>query len=141
MLLLMDAFAQAVEDARQKLSQTEGHDVSTRELARRAGVSPSTLAYNLSDKRAAEGRRVSAGLVQKLATVLPVSEGDLMRAAQVAAGYQVRGDDAPDLSYEVARFLDREDVNEDTKRELTARLAEIIAAEMRKVSRERSRGE
>ena len=141
MLTLMDAFAQAVEDARQKLSETEGRDVSTRELARRAGISPSTLAYNLSEKRAAAGRRVDAALVQKLAAVLPLTEGDLMRAAQVAAGYQVRSDDVPDLGYEVARFLDRDDVNDDDKRELTARLAEIVAAEMRKVTRERANGQ
>lgn len=140
MLLCVDSFAQAVEDARQRLSRHEGHDVSVRELARRAGVSSSTLAYNLSDKRAASGRRVSGELVRKLAAVLPVSENDLMRAAQLAAGYEVRGDEEPDLGYEVARFLDRDDVGDSAKLELMARLQEILAGEMRKVRRERGNG-
>lgn len=140
MLLLMDEFAQTVEDARLRLSQAEGRNVSVRELARRAGVSNSTLAYNLSDKRAAEGRRVSGDLVRKLAAVLPVSEGDLMRAAQLAAGYEVRGDEQPDLGFEVARYLDREDVGDAEKIDLMARLQEILAGEMRKVRRERGNG-
>lgn len=137
MLLLMDEFAQTVEDARIRLSQAEGRNISVRELARRAGVSNSTLAYNLSDTRAAEGRRVSGDLVRKLAAVLPVNEADLMRAAQLAAGYEIRGDDEPDLSFEVARYLDRDDVGEEQKIELMARLQEILAAEMRKARRER----
>lgn len=140
MLLCVDSFAQAVEDARQRLSRQEGRDVSVRELARRAGVSSSTLAYNLSDKRAASGRRVSGELVRKLAAVLPVSENDLMRAAQLAAGYEVRGDEEPDLGYEVARFLDRDDVGDSAKLDLMARLQEILAGEMRKVRRERGNG-
>lgn len=138
---MTDAFAQAVEEARQRLSRAEGRFISDRELARRAGVNHRTLSYNLSPERASTGRKIKPDLVRALAAVLPISEAELSRAAHVAAGYQVRGDESPDLGYEVARFLDREDVKDDAKRELTARLAEIIAAEMRKVTRERANGE
>lgn len=138
---MTDAFAQAVEEARLRLSQDERRNISIRELARRAGVNHRTLAYNLSSERASAGRKINPELVRALAAVLPISEAELSRAAHVAAGYQVRGDESPDLGYEVARFLDREDVKDDAKRELTARLAEIIAAEMRKVTRERANGE
>lgn len=131
MLLLMDAFAQAVEDARQALSREEGRNVSIREVARRAGISSSTLSYNLKGEK-----RPRPDLIRSLAKVLPVSEDELMRAAQANTGYTVRGDE-PDLGFEVARFLDRDDVDDDAKRELTARLMEIVAAEMRKVRRER----
>lgn len=141
MLLTVDRFAQAVEDARQRLSRAEGREVSIRELARRAGVSPSTLSYNVSEKRLASGRRVSGDLVRKLASVLPVSEAELMRAAQLAAGYEVRADEEPDLGYEVARFLDREDVGDGAKFDLMARLQEILAAEMRRVRHERGNGQ
>lgn len=141
MLLTVDRFAQAVEDARQRLSRSEGREVSIRELARRAGLSPSTLSYNVSEKRLASGRRVSGDLVRKLAAVLPISETELMRAAQLAAGYEVRADEEPDLGYEVARFLDREDVGDGAKFDLMARLQEILAAEMRRVRHERGNGQ
>jgi transcriptional regulator with XRE-family HTH domain len=134
----MDAFAQAVEDARQRLSRTEGRNVSVREVARRAGVAESTLAYNISSERAERGRRVRADLVEALARVLPISEDDLMRAAQVAAGYQVREPDFPDLGAAVTRFLDDRDVPESEKRQLRARLADILAAEMRKAAESRN---
>lgn len=131
MLCVMDAFAQAVEDARQALSRSEGRDVSIREVARRAGISSSTLSYNLKGER-----RPKPALIQALSRALQVPEDELMRAAQVSAGYTVRGD-RPDLGWEVARFLDDDDVDEEAKLELTARLAEIVASEMRKVRRER----
>lgn len=130
MLVLMDAFAEAVEAARQRLSGQEGRNISGAELARRAGIPNSTLAYNLSDKRAAEGRRVSAEIVRKLAAVLPVSEAELMRAAQVAAGYQVT-EDMPDLGQTVVRYLSQPLSREERMRTL-ARLQEILAEEMRR---------
>lgn len=138
MLLLVDEFAHAVDEARLRLSVQVGRTISIRELARMAGVAHSTLAYNLSDKRREHGRRVSKDLVRKLAAVLPISETDLMRAAQVAAGYQTRGDELPDLSYEVARFLDSDEVDDQAKRALTDRLAEILLGEMRKQRREQT---
>lgn len=134
MLLLMDPFAEAVEEARLRLSRAEGRTVSVRELARRAGVKESTLAYNLSGERQATGRRVKAELVEALARVLPVDEDELMRAAQVAAGYQVREPEFPDLGAAVTRFLGDGHVPESEKRQLRARLADILADEMRKAA-------
>lgn len=139
---MTDAFAQAVEEARHRLGQAEGRTISDRELARRAGVNHRTLSYNLHPDRASGGpRKIDPELVRALAKVLPIGEAELMRAAHVSAGYQVSGDELPDLGYEVARFLDRDDVDDEAKRELTARLAEIVAAEMRRVTRERANGE
>jgi len=137
MLVLMpDAFAQAVEDARQRLIRDEGRNVSIRELARRAGVPHSTLAYNLSGENRA--RRVDIDLVRALAAVLPISEEDLMRAAQVAAGYTVTEPEIPDLGGAVVRFLDSDEVSEADKRRLRARLADILADEMRKAAESRN---
>lgn len=138
MLVVMDAFAQAVEEARDRLAHSEGRTISNRELARRAGIAESTLAYNLSEKRAAEGRRVSPELIRKLAVVLPIGEDDLTRAAQVAAGYQTQSDELPDLGYAVTRFLSRDDVTPEAKRQLTIRLAEIVAEEIRKSAETRN---
>jgi hypothetical protein len=138
---MSDAFAQAVEDARQRLSQAEGRNITVGELARRPGINRRTLDYNLSPERSSDGRKIDPKLVRAVAAVLPINEAERSRAAHVAAGYQVRGDEIPDLGYEVARFLDRDDVDDEAKRELTARLAEIVAAEMRKATRERANGE
>ena len=132
MLIVMDAFAQAVEEARARLQHTEGRTISNRELARRAGVAETTLGYNLSPKRAAEGRRVSPRLIHALAQVLPVSEDELTRAAQVAAGYQTQEEVLPDLGVAVTRYLSREDVSASDKAQLRIRLAEILAEEIRK---------
>lgn len=138
MLVLMDAFAQIVEDARQRLSRDEGRNISIRELARRAGIKESTLHYNLSDRRAAEGRRVSPDIVHKLAVVLPdVSEADLLRAAQVAAGYQVVEEGLPDLGQAVVRYLAQPLSREERMRTL-ARLQEILAEEMRRAAEARN---
>ena len=139
MLILMDAFAQAVEDARQRLIRAEGgRNISHRELARRAGVNHRTLSYNLNPDRPTAGRRIDPALITALARVLPISEEDLVRAAQVAAGYQVREPDFPDLGSAVTRFLDDSDVPESEKRRLRARLADILAEEMRKAVENRN---
>ncbi len=75
-------------------------------------------------------------IVRALAAVLPISESDLMKAAQVAAGYQARGDEQRDLGFEVARFLGDEEVPEEEKARLRARLLQLIAEDL-----QRSRGE
>lgn len=134
MLVLMDAFAEVVEAARQRLARDENRTISNRELARRAGIAESTLAYNLSDKRAAEGRRISADIVRKLAAVLPVTEGDLMRAAQVAAGYQVT-EEIPDVGQAVVRYL-AQPLSRQQRMQTLARLQEIWAEEMRRLAAE-----
>lgn len=139
MLTLMDAFAQTVEEARQRLIRAEGgRNISHRELARRAGVNHRTLSYNLNPDRPATGRRIDRDLIAALARVLPVSEEDLVRAAQVAAGYQVREPDFPDLGSAVTRYLNDGDVPESEKRRLRARLADILADEMRKAAENRN---
>lgn len=104
--------------------------MSIRELARRADIPHTTLVYNL--KSDARNRRIDRDMIRKLASVLPISEDDLMRAAQVAAGYQVRSDEVPDLGAAVVRFLDDGEVSPTEKRRLRARLADILAEEMRK---------
>lgn len=131
MLLVVDAFAEAVEAARQRLGETEGRTISTRRLARLADIPESTLHYHLSDKRAAEGRRIPADIVRKLAAVLPVSEGDLMRAAQIAAGYQINEESLPDLGQTVVRYLSQ-DLTREERFETLVRLQEILAEEMRR---------
>lgn len=138
LVLMSDAFAQVVEDARQRLSRAEGRNVSIRELARRAGVNHRTLSYHLSPERAETGRRIAPEMVMALGRVLPIDEDDLMRAAQVAAGYQVREPEFPDLGAAVTRFLDRGDVPESEKRRLRARLADILAEEMRRAAESRN---
>lgn len=140
MLVLMpDAFAQAVEDARQRLIRVEGRNVSVREVARRAGVPHSTLAYNLN----AEGRtrRIDRDLIHALAQVLPIDEDELLRAAQVASGYTLSEPEFPDLGAAVVRFLDSDEVSDAEKRRLRARLADILAEEMRKAADAHNNGQ
>jgi len=141
MLTLMDAFAQAVEDARQRLIRAEGgRNISHRELARRAGVNHRTLSYNLNPDRPATGRRIDRELIAALARVLQpfTTEEELVRAAQVAAGYQVREPEFPDLGSAVTRYLNDDDVPESEKRRLRARLADVLADEMRKAAENRN---
>lgn len=131
MLLVMNAFTELVDDARLRLGRIEGHTVSERELARRAGIAVSTLNYHLSPKRASEGHRVPRDIIAKLARVLPVDENDLLRAAQVAAGYQVAETDLPDLGQTIVRYL-RQDLTREERMRTLARLQEILAEEMRR---------
>lgn len=131
LILMTDPFAQAVESALQRLIRAEGHNISQRELARRAGVNYRTLHYNLSPQRQATGRRIDPKLAQKLAAVLPVSEDELMRAAQAAAGYKLPEPELPpDPGDFVVRFLDNGAVPEADKAALRARLMNILAEEM-----------
>lgn len=139
MLTIMDAFAEAVEAARHRLSETEGHNIAVDELARRAGIPRSTLHYHLSEKRAAQGRRIPADIVRKLAAVLPISEADLMRAAQVAAGYQVTEESLPDLGQTVVRYLEQP-LSPEERQRAVARLMEILAEEMRRAAESNNNG-
>ena len=140
----MDAFAQAVDDARRRLSRLEGHEVSIRDLARRAGLPESTLHYTLRDRPGAGGRRrVRLEVVEKLAAVLKpvITRAELIRAAQVAAGYQVveENHDAPDLGQMVIRYMQEPRTREE-QMDVLARLNEILAAEMRRLSEEQRDG-
>ena len=128
MLLLVDAFSELVERARLELSRAEGQDVSLRELARRAGISESTLRYQTTPR---EGRLIPRDLIQKLSAVLPVEERDLLRAAQVTAGIQVEEELGPDLGQVVVRYLSQDLSREERTRTLL-RLQEILAEEIRR---------
>ncbi len=133
---LMDNFQQAVEEARRQLIREEGRNVSVRELIRRAGFEESrraSVARHLNTRLSwPKGHRVPPDIVRALAAVLPVTESDLMRAAQAAAGYEAPGDDARDLGYDVARFLGDEDVSEEEKADLRVRLMQILAEDLRR---------
>lgn len=137
---LMDSFQQAVDDARRQLIRNEGQNVSMREIIRRAGFEESrraTVARHLNPKLSwPKGHRVPPEVVQRLAAVLPISEADLMKAAQAAAGYRVPGDDDRDLGYEVARFLGDEAVSEEEKARLRARLLQIVAEDLQRANDE-----
>lgn len=129
----MDAFIRAVEDARHRLIRQEGSNVSMRELIRRAGYSEAqrpSIAYHLTPSRhdGKKPHRVPPELVRRLAAVLPVSEDELSRAAQVAAGFTVVDPEGgPDLAYVASRFYGDEDVTDQEKAAVTARLLQIIA--------------
>jgi transcriptional regulator with XRE-family HTH domain len=129
-----DPFSAAVDKARQRLSYTRGRNISVRTLARQAGIPESTLAYNLSAKRAAEGRRVDADIVRKLAAVLPIPEADLMRAAQAAAGYASDDGDvvdpAEDLLANARAFYRDADIDRGQRDKVTASILRIIADHM-----------
>ncbi len=71
-------------EALSRLSEQQKRLISINELARRASVPRGNLHYHPNaGKRASDKRRVPAELVVALAKVLPISEADLMRAAQV----------------------------------------------------------
>lgn len=135
----MDAFIRVVENARHRLSQSEGRTVSTREVVRRAGYPESERAgvtYHLNPNRhdGSKPHRVPPDLVKRLAEVLPVSEDELSHAAQVAAGFNVADSSREDVAVVVQRFYGDGEVTEDEKREVTARLLQIIAEQTRRSS-------
>lgn len=135
----VDAFIQAVEEARRALIRQEGRDVSVRELIRRAGFSESRRAgvsYHLNPRINRErGHKVPADIVTKLAAVLPISEEELARAAQVAAGFNVIDTSSSDPAFVVARYFGDEEVSEEEKRATTARLLQILAEESQRPPR------
>src|SRR3954453_11285999 len=110
-------------------------NISMRALARRAGIPHSTLAYNLKVEN--RDRPVGRELIQALARVLPVEEEELVRAAQVAAGYTVQ-EQFPDLGAAVVGFLGDGEVSDRDKRRLRARLADILLEEMRRADESHS---
>jgi transcriptional regulator with XRE-family HTH domain len=125
-----DPFSAAVDKARQRLSYTRGRNISVRTLARQAGIPESTLAYNLSAKRAAEGRRVDADIVRKLAAVLLVPEADLMRAAGYVSDDGDVVDSAEDLLANVRAFYRDADIDQGQRDKVTASILRIIADHM-----------
>src|SRR4051794_32496873 len=134
---LMDAFQQAVDEACRQLIRDERQNVSVRELIRRAGFDSrrASVARHLNPNQPwPRGHKVPPEIVRALAAVLPISESDLMKAAQLAAGYRVRGDEERDLGFEVARYLGDEEVPEEEKARLRARLLQIVAEDLQRSS-------
>lgn len=140
MLATMDAFIQAVEDARRELIRTEGRNISVRELIRRAGFDDSQrpgVAYHLNPNRHTGERphRVPIELIEKLAPVLHVSVAHLSRAAAVASGLNVVDRDIyspSEVAYVVSRFFGNEEVSGVERQETTARILQIIAEQQRR---------
>lgn len=132
MRLTMDAFIQAVEDARHRLIRAEGQNVSMREIIRRAGYSDAErggISYHFNKKtKWPKGHKVPPDLVERLSKVLPISHDELARAAQVAAGYNVKVSGA-DLPVAFARFLGDIEVDANEKAVVIARLLQIMADE------------
>lgn len=136
----MDAFQRAVDDARRRTG------LSVSEMLRRAGfperapngsgLSMKGARYHLEpgnnpDRKG--GHRIPPELVTKLAAVLPISEGELRRAAEVAAGFTVQIDTGkPDLPTALVRYLGDEEVTEEEKAETAAALLRIIAEQTRR---------
>lgn len=138
----MDAFIAAVEDARRRLIQQEGQQVSFRELIRRAQFTDRQrpgVAYHLNPNRhtGEKPHMVPVEMIQKLASVLPITEEELSRAAAVAAGYNVVEKDLYDLkpsdvSYVVARFFGDEEVTDAERQAVTAEILRIVAEQARR---------
>lgn len=133
MLDTMDAFIQAVDEARSQLIRAEGRNISVRELIRRAGFDDSQrpgVAYHLNPNRHTGQRphRVPPELIKKLASVLPISEEDLSRAAAVASGLNVVDRDplSSEVTYVVSRFFGDENVTDADRQAATARILQII---------------
>lgn len=148
MTLTMDAFIQAVEDARHQLIRIEGQNVSVRELIRRAGFGDKRrpgVAYHLNPNRHTGDRphKVPKDVIQRLATVLPVTEEELSRAAAVAAGFNVVDRDIldSDVTYVVARFAGDEDVSDEDMQAVTNRVFKILIEAGEKRRQRRAEGE
>lgn len=139
MTLTMDAFIQAVDEARERLIRERGENVSVRELIRLAGFDDSQrpgVAYHLNRHRHTGDRphRVPVDIIKKLARVLPITEDELMRAAAVASGLNVVDQDvlASDVTYVIARFFGDETVTPDERQATVARILQIIAEQTAK---------
>lgn len=140
---IVDAFIQAVEDARRELIRREGRNISIRSLIRRAGFDEakrSGVAYHLNPNRHRGERphRVPVEVIERLAEVLPISEEELSRAAAIASGLNVVDLDvtASDVRYVVSRFYGSDEVTPEERAAATAHILQVIAEETSKQRRE-----
>jgi hypothetical protein len=138
----VDAFQEAVEDARRQLSILEGRDVSVAELIERSGLPKSkrsAVYYHLNPNIARKrGHHVPQDIVQALSDVLLIPYEQLAGAARVSAGFQVERTDLPDIPAMVARYLGDPEVDETKRDEVAARLLDVLA---RNAQRRRRRSE
>lgn len=138
----VDAFIEAVENARRELIRREGRNVSYRELIRRAGFSDKDrpgVAYHFNSNKHTGDKphRVPTRIIERLASVLPITEEELSRAAAVASGLNVVDQDitASDVRYIVSRFYGNDDVTPEERARATAHILAIIAEESAKGAR------
>jgi AcrR family transcriptional regulator len=133
LVVVSDPSADLVTDAMRRLGEQEGRPVTIAALARHAGLSKSNLYYHLGNRRQYDRRQVPAELVEALAAVLPVSQADPARAAQVSAGYQVRenSDELPDMRGTVVRYLNSAP-DRDARLAVLVELQRITIEEMRR---------
>jgi len=144
----VDAFIRAVDAAWDRLNRIEGRTVPVRELCRRAQASAALQAkvfYHLNRKRQwVEGHRVPREVIDLLASQLPIEDEELLRAASLAAGFTVElgvGDGAPDLHIRaIARFWERDDVDEDRKAAVYEQLMDVLREEHLRVRQMRAAG-
>lgn len=106
--------------------------MSVRELVRRAGFQEkkrAAVAYHLNPNKhdGTRSHQVPPEIVRGLASVLPVSEDELADAARVAAGFTVVDERGPDVTAVLQRFYGDDDVSDEEKRAVTARVLQIIA--------------
>ena len=135
---IMDPFEQLVTEAKDRLSQREGREVSWREIARRAGYDDSrewgvfrNAIRPQRDRRAdgqrAEGRRPNPEVVRRLAKVLPVTELELNRAAAATAGYTVVSTNYDALLGQVLDYVDDEALSEEEREERAGEILRVLA--------------
>lgn len=135
----MDPFIEAFEAARARLIADERQSISVREVLRRAGITDSErpgASYHLNPRRHTGERphQVPPDLVTKLARVLPVSVADLEDAARRSAGFR-QIEERPsrtDVTYIVQRFFGDDEVTDEERQAVTARLLAILADESAK---------
>lgn len=131
-MLIVDPFEQLVTEAKDRLSEREGQDISWRELARRCGYDDAKewgvfrnairpQRARRSDGQRGEGRRPNPEVVRRLARVLPVSELELNQAAAETAGYTVTMAAGSGKSFNyaaiIATYLDDPAVSEEEREE------------------------
>lgn len=142
MLLLVDAFQEAVEEARRQLSAMEGREVSEAELIERSGLPKrrrSAVYYHLNPAiERKRGHHVPEDIVRALADVLLIPYEQLAGPARVAAGFQEERAEHGDLPAMVARYLGDSTVDESRREEVAARLLDVLA---RNAQRRRRRPE
>lgn len=130
----MDPFIQACEIARRRLESQERQRVSWREVIRRAGYTEkerARVAYHLDVHRhdGSKPHHVPAQIVERFAKVLGISEDEMVRAAQVAAGYTPSSSPLlpGDLIRALSTFLHDDHIPDREKDLLTADVLGLLA--------------
>jgi len=134
---IMDPFERLVTEAKDRLSEREGREISWRELARRAGYDDGRewgvfrnairpQRDRRSDGQRAEGRRPNPEVVRRLAKVLPVTELELNRAAAATAGYTAVTTNYDALLGQVLDFIDDESLTEEEREARAGQILQVL---------------